>query len=78
MNNIKTRTINNKLTYYTANNGQPVGNINSVSFEDIPDTVFTVTIKDGEYYVHLPQRSMNLVKLQDVIEKYEYIVYKVS
>lgn len=78
MNNIKTRTINNKLTYYTADDGQTLANIYSVSFEDVPNTVVTIVKKGGELYVHLPQRNMNLVKLQDAIEKLGLIIYRVS
>ena len=78
MNNIKTRTINNKLTFYTADDGQTLSNINSVSFEDIPNAVFTLVKKEKELYVHLPQKNMTLVRLEDAINKYNLTIFKVN
>lgn len=77
MNNLKARTMNNKVTFYTDENGN-VPEINSISFQDIPDTVFTIVKKEGVPYVHLPQKNMTLVKLEDAINKYNLIIFKVS
>jgi hypothetical protein len=78
MNNIKTRTINGKLTFYTADDGQTLSNINSVSFQDVPNSVFTIVKKDKELYVHLPQKNMSIVRLEEAINKYNLIIFKVS
>lgn len=78
MNHLKVRTINNKTIFYTASDGQTVKDINSISFEDVPDAVFTIVKKDNTWWVHLPQKNMNLVRLEDAILKHNLIIYRVS
>lgn len=78
MNHLKVRIINNKTIFYTASDGQTVKDINSISFQDVPDAVFTVVKKDNTWWVHLPQKNMNLVKLEDAILKHNLIIYRVS
>lgn len=78
MNHLKVRTINNKTIFYAANDGQTVKDINSISFQDVPDAVFTIVKKDNTWWVHLPQKNMNLVRLEDAILKHNLIIYKVS
>lgn len=78
MNHLKVRTINNKTIFYTANDGQTVKDINSISFQDVPDAVFTIVKKDDSLWVHLPQKNMNLFRLEDAILKHNLIIYRVS
>jgi hypothetical protein len=78
MNHLKVRTINNKTIFYTANDGQTVKDINTVCFQDVPDAVFTIVKKDNSLWVHLPQKNMNLVRLEDAILKHNLIIYRVS
>lgn len=78
MNHLKVRTINNKTIIYTANDGQTVKDINSISFQDVPDAVFTIVKKDNSLWIHLPQKNMNLVRLEDAILKHNLIIYRVS
>lgn len=78
MNYLKVRTINNKTIFYTAEDGQTVKDINSISFQDVPDAVFTIVKKDNSLWVHLPQKNMNLVRLEDAVLKHNLIIYRVS
>lgn len=78
MNHLKVRIINNKTIFYTANDGQTVKDINSISFQDVPDAVFTIVKKENSLWVHLPQKNMNLVRLEDAILKHNLIIYRVS
>lgn len=77
MQKIKHRTFNGASIFYTED-GKTIKDISSISYGDVPDAVFTIVNKDGELAVYLPERNMQLVKLKEVIEKYNKIVYVVS